>query len=101
MSTAKGQKFCPQVSKLLGLALMVCLFCGIGTSSAQNLQLSKAPQEGRPATITDAAGRMHVRPTRQRITETQRRAAAQRRKELRDKAMPRNVPTRSITKGKR
>jgi hypothetical protein len=44
-----------------------------------------------PATITDAAGRVHVRPAA-KITDAQRKAAAKHRKAVRDKARQSNVP---------
>jgi hypothetical protein len=61
------------------LALVVLL----GTAVQGSAQ-KKSPEKPQPPklSVTDAAGRVHVRPMRQRITVAQRRAAAQHRKAL-------------------
>lgn len=72
------------------LALVVLLGTAVPASAQK-----KSPEkpQGPRLTVTDAAGRAHVRPMRQRITVAQRKAAAQHRKTLRAKTAPTNTPT--------
>jgi hypothetical protein len=72
------------------LALVVLL----GTAVLASAQ-KKSPEKPQAPklTVTDAAGRVHVRPMRQRISVAQRRAAAQHRKALHAKTAPPNTPT--------
>lgn len=70
---------------LLGLLMTMILFVTTGWAG-------NGHKKPRPAnSITDASGRTHVRPMG-RISDAQRKAAAKRRKALRDKATRRNVP---------
>ena len=63
---------------LLRLVLLTALLA-IASLGFSQTRTSAAPQKPK-LTITDNAGRVHVRPVRQRITVAQRKAAAQQRK---------------------
>ena len=78
MKVARARVFLP-------LVLAAVTLCGAPVSAR-----TKHPRKP-AATITDAAGRVHVRPAA-KITDAQRKAAAKHRKAVRDKARQSNVP---------
>lgn len=79
MKIARARVFLP-------LVLATVTLCGAPVSAR-----TKPPRKP-AAMITDAAGRVHVRPA-SKITDAQRKAAAKHRKAVRDKAGKVNVPT--------
>lgn len=83
-------------TRALLLSLLLTIVAFISTAG----WAGNVPRKTRPANkITDAAGRTHVRPTTSRITDAQRKAAAQRRKAIRAKNGRRTNPVRPTTPG--
>lgn len=65
------------------IAILMALLWGFSRASAQN-RVPRVRRNGR-ATMTDAGGRVHLRP-KPRISEAQRKAAAKRREVFRARA---------------
>lgn len=81
------------VARIWRLLLLVSLLLTIAVSvTATGWAAGNSPKKKHPAKqMTDAAGRTHVRPA-PRISDAQRKAAAQRRKVLRAKGAQTTAP---------